>query len=64
MERFIQLNLRSDSEKAAADNSPNPGYKEPETPVVGSKRLNKLLRKAAHKASAEYGRSGTGMFSK
>lgn len=64
MERFIQLNLRSDSEKAAADNSPNPGYKEPETPVVGSKRLNKLLKKAAHKASAEYGRSGTGMFSK
>ena len=64
MERFIQLNLRSDSEKGAADNSPNPGYKEPEPPVIGSKRLSKMLKKAAHKASAEYGRSGSGMFSK
>lgn len=65
MERFIQLNLRSDSEKAAADNSPNPGYKEQEPSVVGSKRLNKMLKKAAHKASAEYGRGGKGgIFSK
>ncbi|HTM17211.1 MAG TPA: hypothetical protein VL135_09910 [Terracidiphilus sp.] len=64
MERFIQLNLRSDSEKGAADNSPNPGFKEPEPPVIGSKRLSKMLKKAAHKASAEYGRSGSGMFSK
>jgi hypothetical protein len=63
MERFIQLNLRSDSEKGAADNSPNPGFKEPEPPVIGSKRLSKMLKKAAHKAS-EYGRSGSGMFSK
>lgn len=64
MERFIQLNLRSDSEKAAADNSPNPGNKEPEAPVIASKRLSKMLKKAAHKASAEYGRSGSGVFSK
>ena len=65
MERFIQLNLRSDSEKAAADNSPNPEYREPEAPVVGSKRLNKMLKKAAHKASTEYGRGGKGgIFSK
>jgi hypothetical protein len=64
MERFIQLNLRSDSEKAAADNSPNPEYREPESSVVGSKRLNKILKKAAHKASAEYGRGKGGIFSK
>ena len=65
MERFIQLNLRSESEKGAADNSPNPGYREPESPAMGSKRLNKMLRKAAHKASAEYGRGGKGgIFSK
>ena len=65
MERFIQLNLRSDSEKAAADNSPNPGYREPEPSAIGSKRLNKMLKKAAHKASAEYGRgSKGGIFSK
>ena len=64
MERFIQLNLRSDSEKAAADNSPNPEDREPEASVVGSKRLNKMLKKAAHKASAEYGRGKGGIFSK
>jgi hypothetical protein len=65
MERFIQLNLRSDREKAAADNSPNnPEYREPESSVVGSKRLNKILKKAAHKASAEYGRGKGGIFSK
>jgi len=64
MERFIQLNLRSDSEKAAAENLPNPQQKEPEAPVIGSKRLNKMLRNAAHKGSAQYGRSNTGVFSK
>ena len=66
MERFIQLNLRSDSEKAAADNSPNPtGYREPEVSPMGSKRLNRMLKKAAHKASSEYGRGGKGgIFSK
>jgi hypothetical protein len=66
MERFIQLNLRSDSEKAAADNSPNPVMvREPETSPAGSKRLNRMLKKAAHKASAEYGRgSKGGIFSK
>jgi hypothetical protein len=64
MERFIQLNLRSDSEKAAANNSPNPEYRDPESSVVGSKRLNKILKKAAHKASAEYGRGKGGIFSK
>jgi hypothetical protein len=65
MERFIQLNLRSDSEKGAADNSPNTINREPESSAMGSKRLNKMLKKAAHKASAEYGRSGkSGIFSK
>ena len=65
MERFIQLNLRSDSEKAAADNSPNTVVREPESSAMASKRLNKMLRKAAHKASAEYGRGGKGgIFSK
>lgn len=63
MERFIQLNLR-DSEKTAADNSPNPQTKEPEQSVIGSKRLNKILKNAAHKASAQYGRNSTGVFSK
>jgi hypothetical protein len=64
MERFIQLNLRSDSEKAAADNLPNRENQNPESPLNASKRLNKMLRKAAHKASAQYGRSNSGVFSK
>lgn len=65
MERFIQLNLRSDSEKGAADNSPNPITREPESSSMASKRLNRMLKKAAHKASAEYGRGGKGgIFSK
>jgi len=64
MERFIQLNLRSDSEKAAAENLPNPQNNEPEPAAIGSKRLNKILKNAAHKASAQYSRSNTGVFSK
>jgi hypothetical protein len=58
MERMIQLNLRSDSENAAANNLPNPSYKEPETPVISSKRLNRLLKKVGHQASASPSKSG------
>jgi hypothetical protein len=64
MENMIQLNLRSDSEKAAVDNLPNSQYKEPESPVINSKRLNRILKKAAHKASGEFGQSKSGVFSK
>jgi len=65
MENMIQLNLRSDSEKAAADNLPNDSnaqIKESESPPINSKRLNRILRKAAHKASGEFGKGG--IFSK
>ena len=59
MENMIKLNLRSDSEKAAADNLPNPQYKEPESPAMHSKRLNRLLKKVGHHASAgSPGKSG------
>jgi hypothetical protein len=58
MERMIQLNLRSDSENAAANNLPN-SPKEPETPVVHSKRLNRMLKKVGHhQATASQGKSG------
>ena len=63
MERFIQLNLHDEKETANAANLPKPEGKEPETPMIG-KRVNKLLNKAAHKASSQYGRSGSGLFSK
>ena len=58
MESMIKLNLRSDSEKAAADNLPNPQHKEPESPATSSKRLNRLLKKVGHQASASQGKSG------
>jgi hypothetical protein len=64
MESMIQLNLRSDCEKAAADNLPNTQYKEPESPAMSSKRLNRILKKAAHKGSGEYGAGKSGIFSK
>jgi hypothetical protein len=64
MENMIQLNLRSDSEKAAADNLPNSQMKEPEPPAINSKRLNRILKKAAHRASGEFGQSKGGIFSK
>lgn len=64
MDSFIHLDLRSDSEKPAAENLPQPEQKVNEPPVLG-KRLNKMLHKAAHKGSAQYGRSsGGGIFSK
>ena len=63
MESMIQLNLRSDSEKAAADNLPNPQHREPDSPAI-SKRLNRILKNAAHKASAQFGQSKSGIFSK
>lgn len=64
MERFIQLNLGSDSEKAGEANVPNQERKEPEPPVI-SKRVNKMINRAAHKASTEFRRGGSGgIFSK
>jgi hypothetical protein len=62
MESMIKLNLRSESEKAAANNLPNPQDKEPESPAMHSKRLNRLLKKVGHHASASQGTSG--MFTK
>ena len=61
MESMIKLNLRSESEKAAADNLPNPQAKEPEPSVLHSKRLNRLLKKVGHHASSE---SKSGIFTK
>lgn len=64
MERFIQLNLRGDSEKAGEANVSAQERKEPEPPVI-SKRVNRMVNRAAHKASGEYRRGGSGgIFSK
>ena len=63
MERFIQLNLRDENEKAGPASLPSDQQKVQEPPVIG-KRVNRLLNKAAHKAASQYGRSGSGIFSK
>ncbi len=62
MERFIQLNLQSDSQKAEPANLPAPEGKA-EPPVL-SKKLHRLANKAAHKAASEFGRNKAGIFSK
>ena len=61
MERFIQLNLHSDKEKAEAENLPKPENRDP---AEAEKKLKRLARAAAHKAAKEYSRSGSGVFSK
>jgi len=61
MERFIQLNLHSDREKAEAENLPRPENRDP---AEVEKKLKRFARTAAHKAAKEYSRSGSGVFSK
>lgn len=62
MERFIQLNLRNDREKAEAENLPK---LETEEPVEVDRRLNRIANMAARKAAREFGRQrSSGIFSK
>jgi len=61
MERFILLNLQSDSVKAETANLSNPESKQP---AVFDKTLNEVANKAAHKAAGKFARSGSGIFSK
>ena len=63
MERFIQLNLHSDGGKTEAANLPEPERKDLESSLI-RKRLNRVVNKATHKASKEFARSGSGIFSK
>ena len=62
MERFIQLNLQNENEKAGPANLPD--QQKVQEPQVINKRLNRMLNKAAHKAASQYGRGGSGIFSK
>jgi len=63
MERFIQLNLRNDNQKAGTLNFPEPEHKEPDSSVI-HKKLKRLGEKAAHKAATKLGRNKLGIFSK
>jgi hypothetical protein len=62
MNSLLQLHLQTDSAKPEAENLPKAANEEPKT-VITSKRLNRIVTRAAHKAAKEYGRS-SGIFSK
>ena len=61
MERFIKLDLRSDSDTDLNANLSQPEQKDPE---AIARKLNQIANRAAHKAASEYGRGGHGLFSK
>lgn len=63
MERFIQLNLNTPSEKTEAPNLPGPERKET-TAAEAARKMNRIANRAAHKAATEFSRSKSGLFSK
>ncbi len=63
MQPLLQLHLQSNSEKAEAENLPNP-EREAHEPVVVHKSLIQMANKAAHRAATEYRRNTSGLFSK
>jgi hypothetical protein len=64
MKPILQLNLRSDSEKAEAANLSRPESEEPKPMAAPSKRLSKFVNRAAHKGAVHSSRSGSGIFTK
>lgn len=61
MTRFIQLNLRSGGESADTANLAKPERPKTEFPVI-SRRLNRIINSAAHKAATQS--RGPGIFTK
>ena len=61
MESLLQLHLESQKAKPEADNLPKP---EKDEVIVPSKRLNRIVNRAAHKAATEFRKGGSGIFSK
>jgi hypothetical protein len=64
MKPILQLHLQDDSEKAGAPNLPRPEREEPRPEAPTSKRLNKFVNRATHKAATHSSRGGSGMFTK
>jgi hypothetical protein len=65
MDSPLQLHLQTDNTKPDAENHPKPeGKNEEPKPFVTSKRLNRIINRAAHKGASQYGRNGSGIFSK
>jgi hypothetical protein len=63
MQSFIQLNLHTDGKKPETANTANPEHPE-HSPHDVEKKLNRIARKAAHKAAAECSKGTSGIFSK
>lgn len=63
MESLLQLHLESDKVKTEAENLPKPEQEEAKV-IVPSKRLSRIINRAAHKAATEFRKGGSGIFSK
>lgn len=63
MERFTQLNLPRPSLKEESANLPRQAEPEP-SPQETARKINRIANKAAHRASTEYSRGKSGLFSK
>ncbi len=63
MESILKLDLKSDSEKTEVSSPPTP-EQEGTKPMVPSKRLNRIVNRAAHKAAIHMSRSSSSIFSK
>lgn len=63
MKPFVELHLQDIPEKAKTPSPPTQEGEESK-PFVPSKKLNRLARKAAHRAAADTGRGTSGLFSK
>ncbi len=62
MKTLLQLNLHDESVKPANPSQTAPAGEQPK-PITVDKRLNKLARRAAHRAAIHSG-GGSGLFSK
>lgn len=62
MESLLKLDLPK-NESPAAENLPKQESKEPQPPLLG-KRVHRLINKGAHKASSQFSRAGSSIFSK
>ncbi len=63
MKPLLQLHLENSTPKPEASTAPGPEREEPK-PMVPSKRLNRIVNRAAHKAAIHLSRGSSGIFSK
>ena len=65
MDSPLQLHLEVDKAKPEEEQLSKPeGENEEPKPFVTSKRLNRMINRAAHKGASQYSRNSSGIFSK